>query len=263
MSVALKPGSFSWFELTTTDQEGAKKFYSNLFGWTATDNPMGPGASYTIFRLGDRDTAGAYTQQAEQRDQGVPPNWQVYVLVESADATAARVAQLGGKVIVPPFDVMDLGRMGVFEDPAGAMIAVWQAGKHVGVRAWGEVGAVGWADLQVRDQEKAAAFYSALFGWKMVAGASAHPAKPGEYFHIMNGDSMIGGIPPANQVDPHAHPAWVMYVETADCAASTRKAASLGGRAYVDTMAIGENGLISVLADPQGAVFAIHQSAKR
>src|SRR4030095_13329695 len=136
MSVALKPGSFCWFELTTTDQESAKRFYSDLFGWTPTDNPMGPGAMYTIFRLGDSDTAGAYTQQPEQRAQGVRPSWQVYVLVESADAKAARGAQLGGKVIVPPFDVMDLGRMGVFEDPAGAVIAVWQAGE-------GGVGAAG------------------------------------------------------------------------------------------------------------------------
>jgi predicted enzyme related to lactoylglutathione lyase len=259
----LRPGSFCWFELATTDQEAAKAFYAALFGWTSNDNPMGPAGSYTIFRLGDRDAAAACTLDSAQRAQGVPPNWQVYVLAENADAAAAKASSLGATVIVQPFDVMDLGRMAVMQDPTGAVFAVWQPGRHAGVGAWAEPGAVGWADLQVRDQEKAAAFYSSLFGWKMVEGKSMNAAKPGTYHHIVNGTDMIGGIPPASQVDPNAHPAWLMYVEVADCAAATKHARSLGARAYVDTMEIGENGRISVLADPQGAVFALHESMKR
>jgi len=262
-NAAILPGSFCWFELATTDQDAAKRFYTDLFGWTSTDNPMGPGASYTMFRLDGRDAAATYALQPEQRQQGVPPNWQVYVLVTSADDAAAKASSLGATVIVPPFDVMEHGRMSVIQDPTGAMIAVWQAKQHVGVRVWDEPGSVGWADLQVRDQATAGAFYSSLFGWKMVEGKSMNPAKPGGYFHIMNGDAMIGGIPPSGQVDPNAHPAWLMYVETTDCAASTKKAVSLGARVYVDTMAVGENGWISVIADPQGAVFALHQSAAR
>jgi len=263
MTERVKPGAFCWFELITTDQDAARTFYSALFGWTPNDIPMGPGGSYTIFRRGDRDTAAAYAMPPEYRAQGMPPNWLLYVLVDSADASASRAAMLGGAVTVEPLDVMDQGRMAVIADPVGARLAVWQPKQHIGVSSYGEIGAVGWADLQTRDQEKAAAFYAALFGWQMVSGGSMEPAKPGDYYHIVNGGDMIGGIPPAGQVDPDAYPAWLMYVEVTDCAASTKKAASLGARAYVDTMAIGENGLISILADPQGAVFAIHESAKR
>jgi predicted enzyme related to lactoylglutathione lyase len=258
-----RPGDFCWFELATTDQAAATRFYETLFGWSSADFPMGPSEVYTIFRLGGRDAAAACTMRPEQRAQGVPPNWLVYVLVENADAASSRAAALGGTVMVPPFDVMESGRMSVIADPAGAGFAVWQAKQHAGVGVKGGPGSVVWADLQVRDQAKAGAFYSALFGWKMVEGKSMNPAKPGSYYHIVNGETMIGGIPPADQVDPNAHPAWLMYVQVADCAASTKQAASLGGRAYVDTIEIEETGRISVIADPQGAVFALHQAHRR
>ena len=150
--------------------------------------------------------------------------------------------------------------MAVIEDPLGARFALWQPKQHAGATVWGEIGGVGWAELQVRDQTAAGGFYASLFGWRMVAGRSMNPARPGEYFHIVNGEDMIGGIPPPEHVDPQAHPAWLMFVEVADCAATTKQAAALGGRAYVDTMEIGENGRVSVIADPQGAVFAIHEA---
>jgi len=257
-----RPGDFCWFELSTSDQAAAKRFYESLFGWTSADMPIGPSEMYTIFRLGGRDVGAAHTLNAGQQAQHVPPHWLVYVCVEDVDATASRATGLGGAAI-PPFDVGESGRMGFVTDPAGAVFALWKPKQHPGVGVRGDVGSVGWADLQVRDQETAGEFYSSLFGWKMVGGRSMHPPKPGEYFHIMNGESMIGGIPPSGQVDPNAHPAWLIYIEVADCAVATKKAVSLGARAYVDTMEIGQEGRISVIADPQGAVFALHQSQKR
>src|SRR4051812_31924891 len=262
-STTTKPGDFCWFELATTDQAAATRFYESLFGWVAADMPIGESEMYTIFRLGGRGAAAGGTLRAEQRAQGTPPNWLLYVQVEDADAAAARASGLGATVMVPPFDVMASGRMSVIMDPTGAVFAVWQPNQHVGVGVKDEPGSVVWADLQVRDQAKAAAFYAGLFGWKMVEGASMHPAKPGSYYHIVNGDQMIGGIPPAEQVDPNAHPAWLIYVSAEDCAASTKKAVSLGARAYVESMEIGDTGRISVIADPQGAVFALHEPKRR
>ena len=52
------PGTFSWADLTTTDQESAKAFYTALFGWEAIDNPVGDGVYYTMMRLGGKDVAG-------------------------------------------------------------------------------------------------------------------------------------------------------------------------------------------------------------
>lgn len=256
-----RPGDFCWFELATTDQAAARRFYETLFGWSGADMPIGPSEMYTIFRLGGRDAGAVYTMRPEQRAQGIPPNWLAYVRVDSADAAASRASSLGATVNAPPFDVMESGRMSVLSDPTGAVFAVWQAKQHQGVGVKDEPGSVVWADLQVKDQARAGQFYSSLFGWKMV-GKSMSPAQPGGYYHIMNGETMIGGIPPPDQLDPKAHPAWLIYVQVADCAKSTKKAVSLGGRAYVDTMEIAGTGRFSVLADPQGAVFAIHESRR-
>src|SRR4051794_27622657 len=111
MSMTMKPGSFCWFELATPDQSGAKAFYESLFGWTSADMPIGPSDLYTIFKHGGRDAAAAYTMRAEHRQAGMPPNWLVYVMVDDADAAAARAASLGANVGVKPFDVTDQGRM--------------------------------------------------------------------------------------------------------------------------------------------------------
>src|SRR3954464_4778571 len=111
-----RPGDFCWFELATTDQVAAKRFYESLFGWTSDDQPIGPSDMYTIFRAGGGEVAATYTMREEQRSQGVPPNWLVYVAVEDADASAARVAALGGTVVVQPLDVMEQGRMAMIAD---------------------------------------------------------------------------------------------------------------------------------------------------
>src|ERR1700675_64061 len=111
------PGAFCWVELATSDQNGAETFYNSVFGWTVNDMPMGPNGFYTMFQLEDRNVGAAYALRAEQCSQGVPPHWMLYVSVASADDAADRTAQLGGKVCAPAFDVFDVGRMAVLQDP--------------------------------------------------------------------------------------------------------------------------------------------------
>ena len=50
-----KPGSFCWVELGTTNAEGAKNFYGELFGWDYEDHSMGPDGMYTIVKLNGKD----------------------------------------------------------------------------------------------------------------------------------------------------------------------------------------------------------------
>ena len=75
------PGTFSWADLTTTDQEGAKAFYTALFGWEVTDNPVGDGVHYSMAQLGGKDVAAISPQPEQQRDAGVPPVWNSYITV--------------------------------------------------------------------------------------------------------------------------------------------------------------------------------------
>ena len=125
-------GAFCWAELSTSDTDGAKKFYTELLGWTHHDDPIPGGGVYTMLRLGDGDIGALFGLTDEMKSMGVPPNWLGYVTVDDAAATAARAKSLGGTVIKDAFDVMDVGAMAVIQDPTGAVFAVWQPKQHTG-----------------------------------------------------------------------------------------------------------------------------------
>jgi uncharacterized protein len=252
------PGEFCWIELATSDQNAAKDFYTQIFGWTPKDAPIGPNDIYTIFQLQGRDAAAACTLRPEQTSMGVPPHWNLYVAVESADATAAKATQLGGRVLAPPFDVMDAGRMAVLQDPTGAVISLWQAKRNLGTGITGLHGTLCWADLSTLDQARAGQFYSDLFGWSMMKG-DEDPAH--NYWHIKNGEDFIGGIPPASQNQPGVPPHWLPYFTVSDCDATSKKANQFGARLYMPPTDFEDIGRISVMADPQGATFAIFKVA--
>ncbi|MBZ5546007.1 MAG: VOC family protein [Acidobacteriia bacterium] len=253
------PGTFCWIELATTDQGAAKAFYCSLFGWAVNDFPMGPNDFYTMFQLEGRNTAAAYTLRPEQRSHGVPPHWMIYIAVESSDRAAERANQLGGKVLAAPFDVFDAGRMAVLQDPTGAAFSLWQAKEHRGLGIAGVDGTLCWVDLMTSDPARANKFYSELFGWKLMTGEK----DPSGYLHIMNGEEFIGGIPPANNLPPGVPPHWLAYLRVSDCDASAAKAKSLGGTFHVPPMTLENVGRFAVVADPQGAVFAIFKESRR
>lgn len=251
-------GNFCWMELATSNQAAAKDFYTKLFAWTANDIPMGPADTYTMFQLDGLETAAAYAMRPEQQAQGVPPNWMVYVAVESADEVAARAAQLGGELIAPPFDVFDVGRMAVIKDPTGAMFSIWEARKHIGSRVAGVSGTLCWADLNTPDPQRATEFYSQLFGWKLEAAEK----DPSGYLHIRNGEHFIGGIPPATHRNPEAPAHWLAYVLSSDCDATALAAKQMGAKFHLPPMTMEGVGRFAVVSDPQGAVFAIFQAMR-
>jgi predicted enzyme related to lactoylglutathione lyase len=242
------PGSFCWIELGTNDQEGAKVFYHALLGWHATDAPMGPGETYTMF-----DIAGAGSGAAYRSGQGV--FWNLYIAVADADATAKQAESLGGTLLKAPFDVFTYGRMAVIQDPTGAAFCIWQARSHKGLDAVGEEGMFCWADLSTPDVAKAKEFYTGLFGWKMFAD----PHDPSGYLHIQNGVEVIGGVPSAEQRNPQAPPHWLIYFQTVDCDGSVKKAEEHGARVYMPPLSMPNVGRFAVLADSAGAMFALFE----
>jgi uncharacterized protein len=251
-------GSFCWVELSTSDQDAAKEFYTSLLGWTVNDNPMGPGEVYTIFQLKGRDVAAAYTTTRQEREQHVPPHWNLYIAVDNADESAAKAAKAGGQVLAPAFDVMDSGRMAVVKDPTGTVFCLWQAKKHGGLAAAGEDGAFCWADLNTPDPQRAAKFYSELLGWKLETGQN----DPSGYLHIKNRETHIGGIPPVEYQPAGAPPHWMIYFQVSDVEASTNKAKEMGARIYMPPRKMEGVGTWSVVADPQGAAFSLFKSAR-
>jgi len=252
-----KPGSFCWIELSTSDQNAAKKFYESIFGWTANDFPMGPDGVYTMFQLAGRDTGAAATLRPEQLAAKVPPHWMLYIAVQSADSAVDRAAKAGGKILMPAFDVMDVGRMAVIQDPTGAVFCVWQANKGIGIQLAGEPGTFCWADLNSPDPERAKQFYGEVFGWTFIEDTLTG------YFQIKNGDDFIGGVPPVRPQMAHAPSHWLSYILVAECDATAAKAKQLGARFCLEPKSMENIGRFSVLADPQGAVFAIFQPSPK
>ena len=254
-----KVGSFCWLELGTTDQNGAKNFYSSLLGWTGENMPMGPEMTYTMFRLGGKDVAGGYQLMKDQVANRVPPHWMPYIRVNSADESAAKAVRSGGRQIVPPSDIPHVGRFAVVQDPTGAHISIFQPGQHKGLTNFGEIGTFSWADLNTPDAATAARFYSEWLGWTIDEGKDG-------YRHIQNGSShedMIGGIPNEMHAPPGTPANWMVYFHVADCKAAAAKASQLGASTIMPAELIKDVGTIGVLADPQGAVFALYQGLPR
>jgi len=220
---------------------------------------MGPDDFYSMFEIQGRRTGAAYTMRADERAQGIPPHWTLYVAVESADKTAAQVEPLGGKLLAAPFDVFDAGRMAVIQDPTGAVFCIWEPKRHTGLGISGP-NTFCWADLSTPDREKAKPFYEGLFGWTFDPGEGKDP---GGYWHIMSGSRAIGGIPPAGQVDPKIPPHWLIYFYVDDVDASAAKAKAGGATFYMPPMTVEGVGRMAVLADAQGAVSALFTSHRK
>jgi hypothetical protein len=246
------PGTFSWVDLTTTDQAGAKDFYSGLFGWEITDNPVGDDMVYSMATIGGKSVAAISPQPQQQREMGAPPVWNSYITVASADAAAAKAGELGATVHAPAFDVMDVGRMAVIQDPQGAFFEVWEPKTNIGAELVNANGCLCWNELATPDVDASTKFYSDLFGW-----GSSEMDMGGEKYVVVSVDGHSnGGI--QGRVPPEAPPHWLVYFGTDDLEATLAKASELGGTTVFPATEIGDGNRIAVVRDPQGGYFALY-----
>lgn len=247
------PGTFCWVELATSDNEAAKKFYTELFGWTFIDNPMGPDMVYTMLKKDDKEVGALYKMMPEMSAQGIPPHWMSYAATPDADDTAAKAESLGGKIMQPPFDVMEHGRMAVIQDPTGAVFALWQPNQHRGAGLVNAPGSLCWNELMTTDTQKAGDFYSGLFGW----GKDVQNFGPMEYTMFTNEGQPTAGM---LQITPEMGPIppnWLIYFAVDDCDATVQKASELSANVMKPADDIPGIGRFAILTDPQGAAFAI------
>jgi len=242
-----EPGTPSWVDLSTPDPEGAKRFYGGLFGWDAVDpGPPEETGGYAMFQLRGKQNAGiGPLMSAEQ-----PAIWSTYVATDDADAVVARATEAGGMVIVEPMDVMDAGRMAFVMHPAGGAVGVWQANRHTGAELVNEPGAFTWSQLHTRDQEGAAGFYNAVFGWNVADFGGMPMFSLGE-----NGVATAMDMPPGTPDEVPAY--WMVIFGAADTDATAAKAAELGGQVLSPPSDIPDVGRFAVLADPQGVTFGV------
>lgn len=245
-----EPGIPGWVDLGTPDLDAARAFYSALFGW---DIPPGPeeAGGYSVAMMRGRATAGF----GPSMNPG-PPTWSTYVIVDSADDIAKKVANAGGMAFVEPMDVLDAGRMAVFADPRGAVFSVWQPNAMPGAGIVNEPNSYSWSELVTSDVNASKDFYGKIFGW----GADTQDAGPmGTYTEWKVGDASVGGMLPRPPVLPAEVPDhWAVYFSVADINAATAKVKELGGAVHMGPMEV-QPGTLAMVADPLGAVFNVIQ----
>lgn len=255
MNDPYRPGTPCWIDLMVPDQQAAIDFYCDLFGWQGEVGPPEQGG-YSVCTLKGKPVAGimkAMNQDGTVPDPMPPTAWTTYLSTDAIDATLRSVTEAGGTAVVPPMDVMDLGRMAVITDPAGAVFGLWQPGTFGGAGIVNEHGALVWSELTTPDPDAASAFYSAAL--PVTATPSEMEGADG-YVEFQVEGRAVGGMMDMSKMPPGVPPHWQPYfaVDSVDDiqAAAVRAGATVLAPAF-DMVA----GRMAVLADPQGGPFSV------
>ncbi len=240
----------TWADLQTPDLDKARAFYGPLLGWSFVGGDDPNSAFYTTAQIGGRNVVG----MAKLGPQSpFPPMWSIYFAVTDADDFARRATEAGAKVVVPPMDVMDHGRMAYLADPTGAHFGVWQPKQHQGAQVLEETGAMTWHEVYTRDLPKAREFYARML--------KAEPKKmeaPGiDYttFHI-GPRTVFGAMQMTDQFPKEVPSHWNTYFAVEDTDAIAKKATALGGKIAAPPFDT-PYGRMAVLTDPFGASFCV------
>ena len=254
-------GTPSWVDLSTSDQDGAKEFYSALFGWEYEDNPMGPGMTYSRGMIDGSAAAAMYQQQQGEADMGLPSHWNVYITVDDVDAVAAQAKAMGCTVFAESMDVFEAGRMCVLQDPTGALIQFWKPITEIGCEVRDEHGALCWAELMTTDQEGAGDFYTGLLGIGINKDMMPTP-DGGQYHLLMTANGPVAGVMelPQNLIDMNVPSHWEISFRVDDAEATVKAATSMGATVLFGPETMDMVGTVAVMQDPQGAVFGVQQA---
>jgi uncharacterized protein len=246
-----KPGEFCWINMLTPQPDEARAFFAKLLGWTYFEMPgLGHG-----MKVGGRDIGGLFDLNGPQTPKGIPPSIGVMVKVESADATCERVTSLGGKV-KPAFDIMENLRMAVCFDPNGANFDVWEPKKAHGTDVDSTLhGAPSWFETMTTDVDRAAEFYSELFGWT----PEVMPMPGSNYTTFKHGDAHVAGMlqitPRMGDLQPH----WRTYFAVNDADETAREAVELGAEICMTIKDAPGVGRFCGITSPQGVTFCVIQ----
>jgi predicted enzyme related to lactoylglutathione lyase len=239
-------GTPTWIDLGIPDLEQAMGFYGALFGW---DFQVGPPEMmrYTRCLLGGRPVAAL----AENPDpEATAFWWNVYLATADCDATARRVTEAGGTLVMEPMDVPGQGRMAMVTDPVGAQFGLWEGRGHVGCEVVNEPGSLVRNDLITPDPEPARRFYADVFGFTL----DANEDLPGFDFtflrrpdgHEVGGVMGVPGAPSSS---------WSTCFEVADTDAAVARAAEAGGAPGPAEDFV--YGRLATVTDPFGTEFSM------
>ncbi|HUZ21269.1 MAG TPA: VOC family protein [Acidimicrobiales bacterium] len=245
-------GSPCWADLWTSDVEGSRRFYADLFGWEAQE-PSPEFGGYFMFTRDGVPVAGGMGDMGDMRAND---SWKIYLATDDVASTLQAAEADGAQVVAPAMPVADLGIQALLIDPTGAHLGVWQPGTFPGFTVLGEHGAPSWFELHTRDHAAAVAFYRRVFHWDTDTVADSDefryttmrdPGGEGELAGIMDATAFLPGAVPAH---------WSIYWEVDDAEAAVASVKALGGSVVVDVEDT-PYGRIATVADPAGAQFRL------
>ncbi|KMS73913.1 hydrolase [Streptomyces viridochromogenes] len=250
--MAVKPeGTPVWADAMFTDIEGAKSFYGDVLGWTFGEESSEYG-NYTQANANGKAAAAVVPPMPGQEGQS---QWCLYFASPDAAATAARIRENGGEVLMEPMAVGDFGSMCLARDPGGVVFGVWQAGTHEGFDAeMREPGAFCWAEIFTHEPEKSDTFFPAVFGY----GQQQMEDDAIDFrLYTLGGETMALGRMRMTDDFPSDVPPWInVYFNVPDCDDAVAKATKLGAVLRFGPMS-SPFGRFAALSDPQGANFSV------
>jgi uncharacterized protein len=260
--MANKHGDFIWYELMTTDADGAREFYHKVVGWDIEAVPSGD-MDYRMISSENGPIAGLMPLTSEMVSGGVPSAWLGYVGVDDVDAMAKSYADGGGAIHIPPTDIPGVGRFAYVADPQGAMLYVMRGASDEESLSFSydhpRIGHCAWNELATTDVEAAKHFYGQRFGW--VKDGEMDMGPMGAYEFLRHGDKgMLGAVMPKVPEDPNSH--WIHYFRVADIDAAMAAITANGGQVTMGPDPIPGGDFSMKGIDPQGAHFALVGSRK-
>jgi uncharacterized protein len=245
-------GAPCWADLWTSDVDGSRRFYGELFGWEA-DEPSPEFGGYFIFNRNGVQIAGG---MGDMGDMKANNTWKIYLATDNIEKTVASAEATGAEIVAPAMAVADLGIQAVLVDPTGAHLGAWEAKSFPGFTVLGESGTPSWFELHTREYQRALDFYRSVFGWEtdvVVDSDEMH------YSTMRNpdGEGELAGIMDASGFLPEGVPShWSVYWHTGDVDASVTKVKALGGSVVIEPVDTPYGRLASV-TDPTGALFRL------
>lgn len=253
---ALTPGTPCWIDINSSDVPAAARFYAAVLGWDVdvSDDPQYGG--YGTFSAFGHPVAGISPCQEDNPYRDI---WTVYLATADVEATCAAAESAGAMVAMPPMTVGDQGRMAMLADPAGAVIALWQADQHAGFDRSERPGTPVWFESMSRDYAAALPFYVRTFGVGHQVQADTDEFR---YSVLTCADAQgevqeLAGIMDASAFLPDGVPShWQVYFDAPDVDAAVSAVLANGG-AVIEPVSDSPYGRLATVADPMGSQFRI------
>ncbi|WP_067681341.1 VOC family protein [Nocardia miyunensis] len=244
-------GTPCWVDCQVDDPAKAGEFYSALFGWEVRDSGPDTGG-YLMASQGGAAVAGI----GPKPQPGMLSVWTTYFAADDSDNVAGKVSAAGGQVLMPPFDVLDQGRMAVLADTTGGVFGIWEARAHHGAAVYNEHGAYCWNELHTRQLDDAKKFYADVFGYTYTDVGDGTNMRyvmftpPGgtEGVGGMNDDTLTPGDPMPTY--------WLTWFQFDGVDTAAERVAELGGTVLMPP-SDSPFGRMTMVVGPQGETFGV------